>query len=132
MCKARWNRFLDAHFRESFEDVLGVCATVKLLRQLQFHDTAKHASLLNMAEIDIGILGRQSLDRRLPDRHTLNDEFTGWHCDRNDQLRTIEWTFTRQDADRKLGKRCVSSRNYDRPVAECMRSRWCGATVIWR
>jgi DDE superfamily endonuclease len=94
---------LNIHFRKSFEDVLGVRAAAKLLRRVQFHYTPKHASWLNMAEIEIGILTRQCLDRRLPNREALGEEVKAWQRDRNDQRRTIEWTFTRQDADRKLG-----------------------------
>jgi hypothetical protein len=59
---------LNAHFRKCFEEVLGVEAAQKLLRRVVFHYTPKHASWLNMAEIEIGILDRQCLDRRLPDR----------------------------------------------------------------
>ncbi len=98
---------LNIHFRKSFEDVLGVRASTRLLRRVQFHYTPKHASWLNMAEIEIGILTRQCLDRRLPNRDTLGQEVAAWQRDRNDRRRTIEWTFTRQDADRKLSRHYV-------------------------
>lgn len=98
---------LNIHFRKSFEDVLGRRAADKLLRRVQFHYTPKHASWLNMAEIEIGILNRQCLDRRLPDRQTLEREVDHWQRDRNAMAQTIEWKFTRQDADRKLGKHYV-------------------------
>ena len=52
---------LNTHFRKCFEDVLGKHAAAKLLRRVQFHYTPKHASWLNMAEIEIGILTRQCL-----------------------------------------------------------------------
>ena len=58
---------LNTHFRKSFEEVLGVKAAKKLLRRVVFHYTPKHASWLNMAEIEIGVLDRQCLNRRLPD-----------------------------------------------------------------
>ena len=98
---------LNTHFRKSFEDVLGHRATDKLLRRVQFHYTPKHASWLNMAEIEIGILSRQCLDRRLPDRPTLEREVDHWQRERNVIGTTIEWKFTRQDADRKLGRHYV-------------------------
>ena len=98
---------LNTHFRKSFEDVLGVRAATKLLRRVQFHYTPKHASWLNMAEIEIGILTRQCLDRRLPSRAALGDEVAVWQRDRNEQRKTIEWNFTRQDADRKLARHYV-------------------------
>jgi hypothetical protein len=93
---------LNIHFRKSFEDVLGQRAATKLLRRVEFHYTPKHASWLNMAEIEIGILTRQCLDRRTPDRNKLSSEVAAWQRQRNDQRRTIKWTFTRQDADQKL------------------------------
>ena len=67
----------------------------------------KHASWLNMAEIEIGILSRQCLDRRWADRHTLRREVEQWQLARNAAKQTIEWKFTRQDADRKLGRHYV-------------------------
>ena len=51
---------LNTHFRKCFEDVLGERAATRLLRRVHFHHTPKHASWLNMAEIEIGILSRQS------------------------------------------------------------------------
>jgi len=93
---------LNTHFRKCFEDVLGQRAASKLLRRVQFHYTPKHASWLNMAEIEIGILSRQCLDRRIPSRQALQSEVNAWQRERNKQKRTIKWSFTRQDADRKL------------------------------
>jgi hypothetical protein len=98
---------LNIHFRKSFEDVLGVRAATKLLRRVHFHHTPKHASWLNMAEIEIGILTRQCLDRRLPSRATLSNEVAAWQHGRNEHHKTIEWNFTRQDADRKLVRHYV-------------------------
>ena len=99
---------LNTHFRACFEDVLGVREARKLLRRVVFHYTPKHASWLNMAEIEIGILDRQCLDRRLPDRTTLIAEVDAWQHRRNTDQRGIEWTFTRQDADEKMAKYYVS------------------------
>jgi hypothetical protein len=99
---------LNTHFRKCFEEVLGVRAARVLLRRVEFHYTPKHASWLNMAEIEIGILERQCLHRRLPDRATLGAEVAAWQQRRNIERRTIEWTFTRQDADRKLALHYVS------------------------
>ncbi len=98
---------LNTHFRRSFEDVLGVKVANKLLRRVVFHYTPKHASWLNMAEIEIGILDRQCLDRRLPDRDTLAKEVDAWQRRRNDEKRCIVWTFSRQDADLKMARHYV-------------------------
>jgi DDE superfamily endonuclease len=100
---------LNTHFRKVFEGILGKRRATQLLRRVEFHYTPKHASWLNMAEIEIAALSRQCLDRRLLDELTLIREVKAWQQHRNDQRRTIEWTFTRQDADRKMGKHYVSS-----------------------
>jgi hypothetical protein len=99
---------LNTHFRRCFDDVLGERAATKLLRRVQFHYTPKHASWLNMAEIEIGVLSRQCLDRRIGTRQQLQSEVDAWQQARNTEQRTIEWNFTRQDADRKLGRHYVS------------------------
>ena len=99
---------LNTHFRKCFDDVLGRRAATKLLRRVHFHYTPKHASWLNMAEIEIGILSRQCLDRRVASRQLLQGEVAAWQLARNAQRRTIEWKLTRQDADQKLGQHYVA------------------------
>jgi len=98
---------LNTHFKKCFDDVLGERAAAKLLRRVEFHHTPKHASWLNMAEIEIGILSRQCLDRRVASQQLLRSEVDAWQQARNAQQRTIEWKFTRQDADRKLSRHNV-------------------------
>ena len=98
---------LNTHFRKCFEDVLGLPGATKLLRRVQFHYTPKHASWLNMAEIEIGILTRQCLDRRIASRELLQSEVAAWQHTRNELRKTIEWKFTRQDADLKLSRHYV-------------------------
>jgi hypothetical protein len=61
-----------------------------------------------MAEIEIGILTRQCLDQRIGDRATLASLVAAWQRRRNAAGAGIEWTFTRQDADSKLGRHYVS------------------------
>ena len=99
---------LNTHFRKCFEEVLGVKKAKALLRRVVFHYTPKHASWLNMAEIEIGILDRQCLDRRLPDQATIITEVNAWQLRRNTEQRGIEWKFTRQDADTKMARHYVS------------------------
>ncbi len=99
---------LNSHFRKCFDDVLGSRAAAKLLHRVEFHYTPKHASWLNMAEIEIGILSRQCLDRRIANRELLESEVAAWQQARNEKERTIEWHFTRQDADKKMGRNYVS------------------------
>jgi hypothetical protein len=99
---------LNTHFRKCFDEELGPLAAAALLRRVVFHHTPKHASWLNMAEIEIGILDRQCLRRRLPDKATARREVNAWQRKRNAERRGIEWTFTRQHADRKLRCHYVS------------------------
>lgn len=99
---------LNTHFRKCFEEVLGVRKAKELLRRVVFHYTPKHASWLNMAEIEIGILDRQCLDRRLPNRDILVAEVDAWQRRRNADKRGIAWSFTRQDADGKMARHYVS------------------------
>ena len=98
---------LNTHFRTSFEEVLGPAA-VPLLERLEFHYTPKHASWLNMAEVEIGIMERQCTGRRLNSEGLLASEVAVWQQRRNENKWGIEWTFTRQDADRKLGRHYVA------------------------
>jgi len=99
---------LSIHFKRCFVDTLGADAARRLLRRVVFHYTPKHASWLNMAEIELAALGRQCLNRRIGDATTLEREVAAWQRRRNAEHRTIDWTFTRQDADRRLGRHYVS------------------------
>ena len=74
----------------------------RLLNRLEVHYTPPHGSWLNMAEIELSILARQCLDRRIPDADTLTAEVTAWVTERNGQQRRIDWRFTTADARIKL------------------------------
>jgi len=78
------------------------------MRRVTFHYTPKRASWLNMAEIEIGILDRQCLDRRVPDRAALVAEVDAWQRRRNADQRGIAWSFTRQNADEKMARHYVA------------------------
>ena len=84
--------------------VAGARAAAKLLRRVEFHYSPKLASWLNLAEIEIGFLSRQCLNRRIDSRHFLRNEVDAWQKARNALERTIEWKFTRQDADQRLSR----------------------------
>src|SRR5260370_25816436 len=96
---------LNVHLRESFEEVLGMKTAAPLLRRIEFHYTPNHASWLNMAEIEIGVLQRQCLARCAAERSALATEAAAWQQRRNAARCGIERTFTRRDADRKLSHR---------------------------
>lgn len=74
----------------------------RILDKLEIHYTPKHGSWLNMAEIELSVLARQCLERRIPDQETLKQEVAAWQARRNAQSRTIDWQFTTQDARIKL------------------------------
>lgn len=99
---------LNTHFRASFDTVLGLTRARALFARVQFHYTPKHASWLNMAEIEIGVLERQCLGQRIPDVAQLRRHVRTWQRRRNRDRATIRWRFTRQDADRKLGRHYVA------------------------
>lgn len=72
--------------------------------KLEFHYTPKHGSWLNMAEIELSVLARRCLDRRIPDQEALRRETTAWMERRNTAKATIDWRFTSADARIKLKK----------------------------
>jgi hypothetical protein len=74
----------------------------RILSRLEFCHTPKHGSWLNMAEIELSILSRQCLDRRIPDLETLKSEVDAWQDNRNHEETWIDWRFTTADARVKL------------------------------
>jgi transposase len=74
----------------------------RLAAKLEIHYTPKHGSWLNMAEIELSILGRQCLNRRIPDRETLQREVSAWEAEHNGRAAKMQWRFTTEDARIKL------------------------------
>ena len=74
----------------------------RLLDRLEFHYTPKHGSWLNMAEIELSILQRQCLNRRIPDQDSLKREVGAWEATRNANEANVDWRFTTQDARIKV------------------------------
>lgn len=74
----------------------------RLVQKLEFHYTPKHGSWLNMAEIELSIMQRQCLNRRIADEATLKREVAAWEQRRNDAMETIDWRFSITDAREKL------------------------------
>lgn len=95
---------LNTHFAKGFIEVLGEKRAAKLLSRIEFHYTPAHGSWLNMAEIEIGILDKQCLDRRLATAEEMVAEVKAWQTKRNRQRKIIDWTFTKEKADKKLKK----------------------------
>ena len=82
----------------------------RIAEKLEFHYTPKHGSWLNIAEIELSVLSRQCLSRRIPDQQTLKREIQAWQDRRNQQRATVKWQFTTKDARIKL-KRLYPSSN---------------------
>ena len=99
---------LNTHFRSSFVEVLGAAPAAAMLARVEFHYPPKHASWLNMAEIEIGVLERQGTGCRMGTEALLQTEVAAWEHRRNEAKATIEWKFTRQDADKKLSRHYVA------------------------
>jgi transposase len=74
----------------------------RLAGKLEIHYTPKHGSWLNMAEIELSVLGRQCLDRRVPDFETLRAEVRAWQERRDAAGGKIDWRFDTEDARIKL------------------------------
>ena len=89
---------LNTHFKKSVRETFSKQETRRILSMVQFHYTPKHASWLNMGEIELSILGRQCLNRRIPDTVSLKHHLRAWQTRRNKRHSQINWKFTKQDA----------------------------------
>ena len=93
---------LNTHTAASLYEVFQPGEARRLLDRLQIHYTPKHGSWLNMAEIELSVLARQCLDRRIPDKATLASEVAAWQHRRNSAEAKIDWRFTNDKARIKL------------------------------
>lgn len=89
---------LNTHFKSSFHKTFQKAKAKRLLSRLCFHYTPKHASWLNMAEIELSILSRQVLTGRIPTSAELVARIRRWKCERNKKKAMIHWKFTKKDA----------------------------------
>jgi hypothetical protein len=76
----------------------------RLASRFEWHHTPKHGSWLNVAEMELSVLARQCLDRRIPDREALEREVAAWERERNAAVVKVDWQFTTADARVKLKK----------------------------
>jgi transposase len=83
----------------------------RILRRLEFHFTPKHASWLNMVEIEIGVLRAQCLDRRIDRKDRLATEIAAWQGQRNRSRARVKWMFTTERARAKLARAYPSHAN---------------------
>lgn len=93
---------LNIHHLASLYEAFPPAEAHRIAQKLEIHYTPKHGSWLNMAEIELSILSRQCLNRRIPDQATLKQEVAAWQATRNAAETTVDWRFTTADARIKL------------------------------
>lgn len=93
---------LNTHTPASLYEVFAPAEAKRLADKLEIHYTPKHGSWLNMAEIELSILSRQCLDRRIAELQALGLEVAAWQERRNAHGNAISWRFTTADARIKL------------------------------
>ena len=95
---------LNTHTLASLYKAFDPAEARRIASKLEIHYTPKHGSWLNMAEIELSILSRQCLDRRIPDENILKAEILAWELARNQHREKMDWRFTTEDARVKLKK----------------------------
>lgn len=93
---------LNTHSPASLYEAFPPAEARRLADKLEIHYTPKHGSWLNIAEIELSVLSRQCLDRRVPDFATLQAEVEAWQQRRDARAGTVNWRFTTADARIKL------------------------------
>lgn len=93
---------LNTHTPASLYEAFPPAEARRIAERLEIHYTPKHGSWLNIAEIELSVLGRQCLDRRIPDDATLMREVAAWEEGRNGADVVVNWRFTTADARIKL------------------------------
>lgn len=91
---------LNTHTYQALVETFGILEANRIMRRVCFHYTPVHASWLNMAEIEIGVLARQCLRRHISSQHMLQVELAAWQQFRNSQSAKIHWSFSLKDARR--------------------------------
>jgi transposase len=109
---------LSTHTASSLYQTFPAAEARRVLRRLEFHYTPKHASWLNMVEIEIGVLRGQCLDRRIPTRELLESEIAAWERQRNASGDRIKWMFTTEKARTKMGRAYPKITGVETPAKE--------------
>jgi DDE superfamily endonuclease len=95
---------LNTHFENSFYETFTKKEADAILSRVTFYYTPKHASWLNMAEIEINVMDRECLGGKIGNENLLKQQIKSWTKERNKRRKTIIWKFTKQHADKKLSK----------------------------
>ena len=95
---------LNTHTHVTILETFDFHEAVDLISKLSFIYTPKHASWLNIAEIEINVMDIMCTGRRISDENHLIKEITAYQNERNEKKCKINWDFTKEDADKKLSK----------------------------
>ena len=95
---------LNTHSTASLYEAFTPAEARRLARKLEIHHSPKHGSWLNMAEVELSVLSRQCLRRRVPGQEVLAKEVAAWQAERNTTATKIDWRFTTADARIKLAR----------------------------
>ena len=95
---------LNTHSPASLYEAFEPAEAKRLADRFEFHYTPKHGSWLNMAEIELSIMGRQCLSRRIDNAADLRRETAAWEGTRNGAVANVNWQFRTEDARIKLRK----------------------------
>jgi hypothetical protein len=109
---------LSTHSAGSLYQAFPPCEARRVLRRLEFHHVPKHASWLNMVEIEIGVLRSQCLDRRIATQEQLVSEIAAWERQRNTSGARIKWMFTNRKSPRQNGTRLPADRFHYQPPGQ--------------
>jgi len=93
---------LNTHSLASLYQTFPPAEARRLAERFEIHFTPKHASWLDMAEIEIGVMCRQVLNKRIPTKELMTQKLHAWMFHRNSSNSTVKWQFTTQDARIKL------------------------------
>ena len=93
---------LNTHHLSALYTTFPAAEAHRIAQRLDLRYTPTHGSWLNMAELELAVLTRQCLDRRIPDRATLETEVAAWTTARNAVAAPAQWTFSMDDARTRL------------------------------
>jgi len=95
---------LNTHTKGAFYEAFPSEQARALVQRLEFHYTPKHGSWLNIAEIELNVLNKQCLNRRISDIEKVRSEVLAWQAHRNNRESRVNWQFTTQNARIKLAR----------------------------
>jgi len=93
---------LNTHAKASLYEAFEPKEAKRIADKLEIHYTPKHGSWLNVAESELSVMGRQCLDRRIPDIQALAHEAAAWQQRRDEEAKPVDWQFTVEDARIRL------------------------------